>query len=220
MATYELRPLSVGEILDAGFGIVRRDFGLMLSLAVITLAVPTMLAFYVEFAGGIAVRPGLYAVAQLLSIAGSLVVTGAIVRVVSEAYLGRAATLGDAVVPTTIGPFSSVASDERTPHPDTRADMDAVAATCRSRGLDVTLIEALPVPLERAVGEIVGTGPTTGREHEGKRQVRLKPLAEFRSMLEEPGRFLMIPAEEITHRYGRAPVGVTLRGGPTDRDTG
>jgi NADPH-dependent 2,4-dienoyl-CoA reductase/sulfur reductase-like enzyme len=31
-----------------------------------------------------------------------------------------------------------------------------VAATCRSRGLDVTLVEALPVPLERAVGIAVG----------------------------------------------------------------
>ncbi|MGH9212281.1 MAG: NAD(P)/FAD-dependent oxidoreductase [Acidimicrobiales bacterium] len=31
-----------------------------------------------------------------------------------------------------------------------------VAATCRTRGLDVTLVEALPVPLERAVGRAVG----------------------------------------------------------------
>jgi 3-phenylpropionate/trans-cinnamate dioxygenase ferredoxin reductase component len=31
-----------------------------------------------------------------------------------------------------------------------------VAATCRARGLDVTLIEALPVPLERAVGRQMG----------------------------------------------------------------
>jgi hypothetical protein len=39
-----------------------------------------------------------------------------------------------------------------------------------------------------------------------KPQVRLKPLAEFRSLLEEPGRFLLIPGEEITHRYVKAPV--------------
>jgi NADPH-dependent 2,4-dienoyl-CoA reductase/sulfur reductase-like enzyme len=31
-----------------------------------------------------------------------------------------------------------------------------VAATCHQRGLDVTVIEALPVPMERAVGERVG----------------------------------------------------------------
>ena len=31
-----------------------------------------------------------------------------------------------------------------------------VAATCRGRGLDVTLLEALPVPLERAIGPEIG----------------------------------------------------------------
>ena len=31
-----------------------------------------------------------------------------------------------------------------------------VAATCRGRGLDVTVVEALPVPLERALGERMG----------------------------------------------------------------
>ncbi len=44
------------------------------------------------------------------------------------------------------------------------------------------------------------------RRHEGKSQVRLKPLAEFRSQLEEPGKFLLIPAEEITHSFKKAPV--------------
>src|SRR5688572_19203819 len=52
------------------------------------------------------------------------------------------------------------------------------------------------------------------RETDGKEQVRLKPLAEYRSLLEQPGRFLMIPAEEITHRFGKKPVhlnGINLR---------
>ena len=44
------------------------------------------------------------------------------------------------------------------------------------------------------------------REHEGKVQVRLKPLAEFRSALEVPGHFLLIPGEEISHRYAKAPI--------------
>jgi 3-phenylpropionate/trans-cinnamate dioxygenase ferredoxin reductase component len=38
-----------------------------------------------------------------------------------------------------------------------------VAATCRSRGLDVTVLEMLPVPLERAVGPVVGAA--CGRLH-------------------------------------------------------
>jgi len=97
MATYELRPMAVGEILDAGFGILRRHFGVVLSLAVIALAVPTALSLYVEFSGGVVARPGLWVLGQLLSGAGYLVVTGATIHVVSEEYLGRAAVLGDAL---------------------------------------------------------------------------------------------------------------------------
>lgn len=37
-------------------------------------------------------------------------------------------------------------------------------------------------------------------------QVRLKPLAEFRSILDEPGKFLLIPGEEITHKFAKNPV--------------
>ncbi len=47
-----------------------------------------------------------------------------------------------------------------------------------------------------------------------KAQVRLKPLAEFRSHFEEPGKFLLIPSEEITHSYAKRPVhinGINLR---------
>ena len=44
------------------------------------------------------------------------------------------------------------------------------------------------------------------REKDGKKQVRLKPLAEFRSLLEEPGKFLLIPAEEVTHSFAKRPI--------------
>ncbi len=36
--------------------------------------------------------------------------------------------------------------------------------------------------------------------------VRLKPLSEFRSLFEEPGRFMLIPSEEITDRFEKLPV--------------
>ena len=52
------------------------------------------------------------------------------------------------------------------------------------------------------------------REKAGKQEVRLKPLTEFRSVLDEPGKFLLIQGEEITHRYGKNPVhlnGINLR---------
>ncbi|MSR30689.1 MAG: hypothetical protein EXR99_04205 [Gemmataceae bacterium] len=40
----------------------------------------------------------------------------------------------------------------------------------------------------------------------GKLQVRLKPLSKVRAMFEEPGKFLMIPAEEITHKFAKYPI--------------
>ena len=44
------------------------------------------------------------------------------------------------------------------------------------------------------------------RVRDKRPEVRLKPLAEYRTLLEEPGRFLLIPSEEITHRFSRLPV--------------
>ena len=39
------------------------------------------------------------------------------------------------------------------------------------------------------------------RETDGKKEVRLKPLAEYRTLFEEPGRFLLIPSEEMTSKW-------------------
>jgi hypothetical protein len=47
------------------------------------------------------------------------------------------------------------------------------------------------------------------REENGKRSVRLKPLDEYQSLLTEPGRFLMIPSEEITSTWKKAKTGST-----------
>jgi hypothetical protein len=48
-----------------------------------------------------------------------------------------------------------------------------------------------------------GPGWVERRETGGKKEVRLKPLAEYRALLEEPGRFLMIPGEEVTSSWKR-----------------
>ena len=47
------------------------------------------------------------------------------------------------------------------------------------------------------------------REEGGKKYVRLKPLDEYRSLLEEPGRFLLIPMEEITSNWKRPKTATT-----------
>ena len=47
---------------------------------------------------------------------------------------------------------------------------------------------------------------TRGSRDEDSFEVRLKPFSEYRALVEERGRFLMIPAEEISDRVGSAPV--------------
>lgn len=44
------------------------------------------------------------------------------------------------------------------------------------------------------------------RESEGKKQVRLKPFAEFRTLFERRDQFILIPSEEVTDRHLAAPV--------------
>ena len=44
------------------------------------------------------------------------------------------------------------------------------------------------------------------RERDGRQQVRLRTLEEFRKRVEEPNRFLMIQSEEVTDRWKTAPV--------------
>jgi hypothetical protein len=97
MATYQLRPMSVGEILDGALMLLRRNLGLMLSIAIICQGIPTALGVYVEFAGGVEQELGLWALGQILGVFGYLLVTGATVRVVSQAYLGHVTSLGDAL---------------------------------------------------------------------------------------------------------------------------
>lgn len=60
-----------------------------------------------------------------------------------------------------------------------------------------------------------GTTWVAQRETNGKKEVRLKPLAEYRTLLEEPGRFLLIPGAEITSKWSRpATATEPERGGP------
>jgi hypothetical protein len=47
------------------------------------------------------------------------------------------------------------------------------------------------------------------RETGGQRSVRLKPMDEYAPLLNEPGRFLMIPSEEITSTWKRAKTDTT-----------
>jgi hypothetical protein len=93
----ELRPLSIGEILDGSLIVFRRQFRLLFCVAIVCQGLPAALEAYVEIAGASGGRAALAPVIRLLDFLGSLLVSGATVRVVSEAYLGRVPRLGDAL---------------------------------------------------------------------------------------------------------------------------
>jgi len=97
MATYQLRPLSFGELLDGALVLLRRHFGLVLSIAVVCEGIPTAMDVYIDLTGGASLNSGLSLLDRLLTLVGSVLVTGATVRVVSEAYLGRSPLFGDAM---------------------------------------------------------------------------------------------------------------------------
>src|SRR5882724_6923343 len=97
MATMQLRPMAMGEILDASFALLRRHAGVFFGVAIVCQGLPTGLSLYVQFTGGAPQHFWLYVASQLLSFIGYLLVTGASIRVVSQAYLGNEPSLSDAL---------------------------------------------------------------------------------------------------------------------------
>jgi len=89
--------MAMGEILDASFALLRRHGGVFFGVAIVCQGVPTALSLFVEFNGGAGQHFGLYAFSQLLSFVGYLLITGASIRVVSQAYLGNEPSLSDAL---------------------------------------------------------------------------------------------------------------------------
>jgi hypothetical protein len=97
MATTQLRPMAMGEILDASFALLRRHAAVFFGVAIVCQGVPTALSLYVDVSGTRSQFFWLYASAKVLSFIGYLLVTGASIRVVSQAYLGNEPTLSDAL---------------------------------------------------------------------------------------------------------------------------
>ena len=95
--SYQLRPLSLGEILDGALILLRRNLALFFVIAALCQGVPMLIDIYLGFAGGTADNPGLGLLNRVLAIVGGVFVTGATVRVVSEAYLGRTPLFGEAL---------------------------------------------------------------------------------------------------------------------------
>jgi hypothetical protein len=97
MTGVALRPLSVGEIIDASFQVYRRYFGALATIVLVCNSVPLLFQIFVEAAGGPQQHPLLafgYSIMYLLL--GSIA-TAATVFIVSESYLGRALTAREAL---------------------------------------------------------------------------------------------------------------------------
>lgn len=93
----ELKPMDIGEILDGGMTIYRRHFGLLLRFAIIAFWLPLSLNIYVEMSGGPQQHIGLYLLFYLTQYFGGLFLTAGAVAIISDSYLGKQTTLGQAV---------------------------------------------------------------------------------------------------------------------------
>ncbi|NIM49202.1 MAG: hypothetical protein GTN62_04575 [Gemmatimonadales bacterium] len=97
MATYQIRSLSLGEILDGAFAIYRTYFATLVSIAIVCEGVPAVMNTYVELGGGPLQHPVMWFAAFVLSGLGGLVAAGATIWVISEVYLGRDPLIGNAL---------------------------------------------------------------------------------------------------------------------------
>jgi hypothetical protein len=67
--------------------------------------------------------------------------------------------LGALVVPTTIGPSSAEESDDSTPQPVARDDMDAMAATCRRPRFRMNTRTLLDLPYQGSADHTAAPRP-------------------------------------------------------------
>ncbi|HKI96112.1 MAG TPA: hypothetical protein VJ992_12570 [Gemmatimonadales bacterium] len=97
MNAYELKPLAVGDILDTAFTVYRRNFGTLITLAIVCLGLPALVSITLNLSGGVLVHPWLALWSVVLAGVGGVLEAGAVVRAVSEAYLGHTPAVGDAL---------------------------------------------------------------------------------------------------------------------------
>jgi hypothetical protein len=99
MTGVALRPLSVGEIIDASFQVYRRHFSALAMIVLVCSGIPMLIQIYTRAIGG--VHWALTLLYFLLTVVLGLIATGASVFVVSESYLGRGITAREALARAT-----------------------------------------------------------------------------------------------------------------------
>lgn len=91
-----LRPMSVPELLDATFGLYRRQFAPLVLVSLATQAIPLALGAYVELAGGAVEHPGAWMASLLVGMVLGTIGMAASTFIVAETYLGGSITPADA----------------------------------------------------------------------------------------------------------------------------
>jgi hypothetical protein len=97
MATYQLRPMSLGEILDTAFAVYREYFATLVVISIVCQGIPALVATYVVLGGGAIQHPLVWLCYMLLAGFGGLIAAGATVHAISEAYLGQQPDVGEAL---------------------------------------------------------------------------------------------------------------------------
>jgi hypothetical protein len=93
----QLRPLSLGEVLDVSFGLYRSRFAALLLIAVVCRVIPILLAVYFEVAEVTLAQLWVRLLASLVSLVLVAIGVAASTFVVSDAYLGRETSAGSAL---------------------------------------------------------------------------------------------------------------------------
>jgi hypothetical protein len=88
--------MGVGEILDGALTIYRRHFITFVALGVIALGLPVVLTIYAQLSGP-QQHPLLIFLAALMQYLAGLLLTAGVIRVISDFYLGREASLAQAL---------------------------------------------------------------------------------------------------------------------------
>lgn len=97
MTNYQLQPMSTGDILDTAVVVYRQHFGVLMSIAIFCLGIPTLMFIAIALGGGLTLHGTMWFAAFILAMVGGVLAEGAVVWAVSEGYLGRTPTSGSAL---------------------------------------------------------------------------------------------------------------------------
>jgi hypothetical protein len=91
------QPMSLGELLDGAFTLYRRHFTALVGVAAVCYGPFQLIRLYVEVGGGWREHLGLLFLSVLIGLVAGLIGSAAILKVVSDGYLGREPDARDAL---------------------------------------------------------------------------------------------------------------------------